>query len=157
MIRSIVGNPKWSGSMTGLFDDHGVTFQYPTNWELDVTEDGAVTTVAVHAPKGPAFAIITIDAAKPDPAEIADQALEAMREEYPALDSTPALETIGGHHAGGHDVEFFTLDMTNSCQIRCFRTPKRTVLVFVQWSDIEGDEAEMVLSAIRSSIAETDD
>ena len=37
--------------MTGLFDDHGITFQYPTNWELDVNEAGAVTTVAINAPK----------------------------------------------------------------------------------------------------------
>ena len=142
--------------MTGLFDNHGISFQYPTNWELDVTDEGAVTTVAIHAPKRPAFAILTIDATKPAPAEIADQALEAMREEYPGLDSTPALETIGGHHAVGHDIEFFTLDMTNSCQIRCFRTANRTVLVFVQWSDIEGDEAGLVLAAVRTSIAETD-
>ena len=143
--------------MTGLFDDHGITFQYPTNWELNVTDAGTVTVVGLSAPKGPAFAIITIDVTKPNPAEIADLAFEAMREEYPDLDSTPALETIGGQHAVGYDIEFFTLDMTNACQIRCFRTPRRTVLVFVQWSDIEEDEAGLVLAAIRTSITETDD
>src|SRR5207302_3445412 len=47
----------------------------------------------------------------------------------------PALETINGHRAVGHDVEFISLDMTNSCTIRCFRTPRRTVLLFGQWSE----------------------
>ena len=111
--------------MAGLFDDHGISFQYPSNWELDVTDEGAVTTIAIHAPEGPAFAIITVDTTKPSPDEIADQALDAMREEYPALDSSPASDSIGGFHAVGHDIEFFTLDMTNNCQIRCFRTALR--------------------------------
>lgn len=141
--------------MTGHYDGHGISFQYPTNWELDINAEGAVATIAIHAPKGPAFAIITVDATKPDPAEIAGQALDTMREEYPELDSTPAIETIAGQHAVGHDIEFFTLDMINNCEIRCFRTANRTVLVFVQWSDIEGDQAGLVLSAVRSSITET--
>ena len=115
-----------------------------------------MTTIAIHAPEGPAFAIITVDTTKPSPDEIADQALDAMREEYPALDSSPASDSIGGFHAVGHDIEFFTLDMTNNCQIRCFRTALRTILVFVQWSDMEGDSAGSVLAAVRASLEETD-
>jgi hypothetical protein len=142
---------------TEIYDDRGIRFEYPNDWELEVTDDGPLTTVAVQAPGGLAFALVTMDDNCPAPAEVADQALEALREEYPVLDAVPALETINGHRAVGHDVEFFSLDMTNSCTIRSFRTPRRTVLLFGQWSDLVGAESESNLAAVRRSFQETDD
>ena len=108
--------------MTGIYEDRGIRFEYPGDWELEVTDEGPLTTVAVQAPGGLAFALVTVDDSCPAPADVADQALEALREEYPVLDAVPALEAINGYHAVGHDVEFISLDMTNSCTIRCFRT-----------------------------------
>jgi hypothetical protein len=142
--------------MTGIYEDHGIRFEYPSNWELEVTDESPLTTVAVQAPGGLAFALVTVDDSCPAPADMADQALEALREEYPVLDAVPALEAINGHHAVGHDVEFISLDMTNSCTIRCFRTSRRTVLLFGQWSDLVGDESETALVAVRRSFGETD-
>ena len=142
--------------MTVIYDDRGIRFEYPGDWELEVTDDGPLTTVAVQAPGGLAFALVTMDDSCPAPAEVADQALEALREEYPVLDATPALETIDGHRAIGHDIEFISLDMTNACTIRCFRTPRRTVLLFGQWSDIEDEDNPAVLAAVRHSFEETD-
>lgn len=142
--------------MTGIYSDLGIRFEYPGGWEIEVTEDGPLTTVAAQAPGGLAFALVTVDDTCPAPAEVADQAIEALREEYPVLDAAPALETIDGHHAVGHDVEFISLDMTNSCTIRCFRTPRRTVLLFGQWSDIAGEEAAANLGLIRLSFRETE-
>ena len=109
--------------MTAIYDDRGIRFEYPDDWELEVTDDGPITTAAVQSPSGLAFALVTTDDSCPAPAEIADQALEAMREDYPTLDSAPAMESIGAHHAVGHDIEFLSLDMANSCVIRCFGTP----------------------------------
>ncbi len=63
---------------------------------------------------------------------------------------------IDGHKAVGHDVEFFALDLINACQIRCFRPPHRTVMIFGQWSEAEGDEPELTLRAIRQSMEEVD-
>src|SRR3954447_10893464 len=142
--------------MTQIYDDGGIRFEYPGDWELEETDDETITTVAVQAPGGLAFALVTMDDSCPAPAEVADQALEALREEYPVLDATPALETIQGHRAVGHDVEFISLDMTNSCTIRSFRTPRRTVFVLAQWSDLEEGDAEATLLAVRRSIEETD-
>jgi hypothetical protein len=140
----------------GTFDDFGVRFAYPDGWRVEVTDEGPVTTVALHSPAGPAFALVTLDNSRPVPAEVADQALEVMREEYPSLDSAPANETIRGRAAVGHDVEFFALDVINTCAIRCFQTDRRTVLLFGQWSDLEGDEAAAALDSVRGSFEETD-
>lgn len=138
------------------FDDYGVRFSYPASWQTDVTEEGSVTTISLQADSGPAFALVTLDDSCPDPDEVADQALAVMREEYPSLDSSPTSATIAGQPAVGHDVEFFALDVTNGCAIRCFRTPRRTILLFGQWSDLESDEAMTALDAITGSIVETD-
>jgi len=142
--------------MNETFDDHGVRFEYPADWEVEVTDEGQVITVSVHSTAGAAFALVTIDESRPAPALIADQALDAMREEYPGLDASPALEDLGGHRAVGHDIEFLSLDLTNACVIRCFRTDRRTVLLFNQWSDIEDEATTEALLAIRRSFAETD-
>src|SRR5437868_6273020 len=135
--------------MTSIYEDHGVRFEYPGDWEVEVTDDGPITTVALQSPGGLAFALVTMDDSCPAPAEVADEALTSMREEYPGLDATPALETINGQPAVGHDVEFISLDMTNTCAIRCFRTPRRTVLVFGQWSDLD-ENSEDLLRVIRN-------
>ncbi|WP_199756778.1 hypothetical protein [Tautonia sociabilis] len=142
--------------MTGIYDDHGIRFEYPGDWEVEVDTDGEKTTVSIHSPDGVAFALVALDESCPEPSDVAGQALDAMREEYPNLDSVPVLETIDGHRAVGHDVEFMALDSTNSCSIRCFRTPRRTVIVFGQWSDLEGGDPESQLKSLRDSLEETD-
>jgi hypothetical protein len=134
-----------------VYEDHGLRFEYPSGWDLEVSEQDEVTTVAVQAPgEGLAFALVTTDSTRPDPEAVADEALEAMREEYPGLDSNPAIETINEHCTTGHDIEFMALDLTNAARIRCFRTPRRTVLIFGQWSDLGEEFADDVLNVFQS-------
>jgi hypothetical protein len=136
---------------TQTYEDEGLRFEYPPDWVLEETDAGEVRTVAVQAPDGLGFAVIQTDDSRPDPEEIAAAALEAMRDDYPDLDSRPVLETINDHAATGHDLEFLALDMSNSASIRCFRTPRRTVLALGQWSDLGGDDlSERVLGIVRS-------
>lgn len=141
---------------THIYEKHGVRFDYPASWEIEETLDGEVASVAVSIPDGLGFVVITTDPTCPDPNLASAEALEALREEYPNLDSTQVMEVINGQTTVGHDVEFFTLDMTNSASIRCFRTPRRTVLCFGQWSDL-GDEATAEhVRSILQSIEETE-
>ena len=142
--------------MSGIYDDHGIRFEYPGDWELEVTDDGPRIDGRGAVARRPGLRPGDGGRGPPGPAELADEALAALNEEYPTLDAFPALETIDGHKAVGHDVEFISLDLTNACAIRCFRTPRRTVFVLAQWSDLEGDEAEASLKAVRRSLEETD-
>jgi hypothetical protein len=142
--------------MSGIYDDHGIRFEHPGDWEVEVTDDGPRVTATVQSPGGLAFALVTVDEDRPAPAALADEALAALRDEYPTLDAVPALETIDGHKAIGHDVEFSSLDMNNAGVIRAYQTPRRTVFLLAQWSDLEGDEAEDALKALRRSLEETD-
>jgi len=140
-----------------VFDDLGIRFEYPAEWELEVVDDdGDRATVMVQSADGLAFAMLTLDADRPDPAELAEEALGAMREEYPNLDSRDANETLDGHHAVGHDVEFLALDIPNACVIRSFRTPRRSILIFCQWSDLDDDDMAPAMALLRKSLEETD-
>jgi hypothetical protein len=136
---------------TEVYEDHGVRFEYPSDWTAEITEEGPVTTVDLQHPGGIAFVLVRTDESCPDPEELSDLALEAMRKEYPELDSSPVMENLDEHRATGHDVEFFSLDIANAASIRCFRTPRRSVLVFGQWSELgEEDLAELVRGVLRS-------
>jgi len=136
---------------TETYEDHGVRFEYPSDWNVEIAEDGPETTIDVQHPEGLAFALVRADLTRPDPAVLADEALAAMREEYPDLEAVPVIETLREHVATGYDVDFFSVDIANGARIRCFRSPRRTVLVFGQWSDL-GDESlsDMVRGVFRS-------
>lgn len=142
--------------MIGIFDDHGIRFQYPNGWDVEVDSDGAKTTVSLQSPNGVAFAIVSLDESCPEPTQLAGLAMDAMQQEYPDLDSFPVIDSIDGHPAVGHDVEFLSLDATHSCLIRSYRTPRRTVLLFGQWTDFEEEETIEQIRSLRSSIEETD-
>jgi hypothetical protein len=143
-----------------IFDDLGIRFEYPHEWDLDVSDDGARSTVSVTSPDGLAFAMVTVDEDRPPPAEMVDEALGAMRDEYPDLEVSPAIEEIDGHKAVGHDLEFFSLDMLNGCAIRGFRTKRRTILVFEQWAELDHDASDPdpddLMRAVRRTLEETD-
>jgi hypothetical protein len=142
---------------TQVYEGHGVRFAYPSDWQLEESDEDDAATVEVQAPGGLAFALVRSDESGPDPASVADEVLEAMREEYPDLEIAPAMEAIAGHHATGYDVEFFSLDVTNGAIIRAFRTPERTVLVFGQWSDIGDESLPDLIRSVSRSVEETED
>lgn len=137
-----------------VYEDHGVRFEYPADWVVEVTDEDEVTTVDLQHPEGVAFVLVRIDESCSDPEQTAESALEAMREEYPDLDDTPVTETLGHYVVTGHDVEFFALDLANAAIIRCFGTPRRTVLCFGQWSDLGGDQLPDLVRGVFQSIDE---
>ena len=81
---------------------------------MDRQDNEAGWTVSVQSP-GTAFLLVSYDAAMPAADLMADTALEALRSEYPDLESDKAVESLAGLPAVGHDVQFFSLDLTNTC------------------------------------------
>ena len=58
--------------------------------------------------------------------------------------------------AVGHNIRFFSLDLTNTCWTRSFYSGRGTMLVLCQLNDLELEKYEPVLKAICASI-ELDD
>jgi hypothetical protein len=137
--------------MTAQFRQDGIRFRYPENWVMERQETDGGWTASVQSP-ATAFLLVSYDADMPEPALMADTALEALRSEYPGLESEEAVESIAGRPAVGHDVRFFSLDLTNTCWLRSFHSGDGTVLVMWQANDLELDALEPVLNAICKSI-----
>jgi hypothetical protein len=142
--------------MSARFAEDGVQFQYPENWELERQETDSGWTVSVQSPST-AFFMLSYDANRPDTAKMADTALEALRSEYPGLDADAAVDSLAGQPAVGHDVRFFSLDLTNSCWLRSFHAGSGTVLVLWEANDLELDTVGRVLQAMAISIQIDDD
>jgi hypothetical protein len=137
--------------MVAEFDESGVRFQYPDNWNLEREENDAGWTVSLQSP-GTAFLMVSLREDAPDPGRMADAVLDTLREDYPDLEAEPRVDTLAGRPAVGHDVRFFSLDLTNTCWTRGILGSQGTVLVLCQTSDLELEEQEPVLRAICASL-----
>jgi hypothetical protein len=137
--------------MPAQFHENGIRFQYPENWQMDREETGSGWTVSVQSP-GTAFFLVSYDGDMPETELMADTALEALRSEYPGLEADEAVESLAGQPAVGHDVQFFSFDLTNTCWLRSFYSSSGTVLAMWQANDLELESVEPVLRAISASI-----
>jgi hypothetical protein len=141
--------------MVAQFDEAGIHFKYPENWRLEREDNEEGWTATVQSPET-AFLMLCLREDMPRTDELADTALEALREEYPELEAEECVDSLAGQPAIGHDVRFFSLDLTNTCWTRSFYTGRGTVLLMCQYNDLETDKNEPVLRAMCASL-EVDD
>jgi hypothetical protein len=137
--------------MVKTFEENGISFQYPDNWRLEREEADGGWTVSVQSP-GTAFLVVSFDEGMPPAEDVAETALEALRSEYPELEAEDQVESLAGQMAVGHDIRFFSFDLTNTCWTRSFLTDEGTVLVMCQTNDLELDTNGPVLKAICASL-----
>ena len=132
--------------MIEKFERSGVSFQYPANWTLEEEADGADWVATLQTP-GSAVAIITYREDM-EPAELGDETLEALQEEYPELDSEIAVDSLAGQTAIGYDIDFITLDLPVTAKVRALETPNGALLLFWQVSEIDRGHYESLLDAV---------
>jgi hypothetical protein len=141
--------------MIETFEDEGIRFRYPENWRLEREDTDTGWTVVVQSP-ATAFAMISLNDESPSVENMAETALAAMREDYPDLEADSCVDSLAGRPAVGHDIRFFSLDLTNTCWIRSFYCSRGTMVVMCQVNDLELETNEPVLRAICASL-EVDD
>lgn len=137
--------------MAAVFEANGISLLYPENWEMQREDTESGWSVSVQSPET-AFMVIAFDEEMPDPDDMARTALEALQGEYKDLESEESLESIAGQPAVGHDIRFFSFDLTNTCWVRSFFTNQGTVLIMWQANDLELERSEPVLRAIIASL-----
>jgi len=137
--------------MPAVFDKFGIRFQYPENWALERGEIEGGWSVSVES-RDTAFFTLSYHREERDIAALADSALAALRDEYPALEADPALETLAGVPAVGHDVRFISLDLTNTAWIRSLACEDGCVLILCEINDLEWEKNGPVLKAICASL-----
>jgi hypothetical protein len=135
--------------MAAIFDNLGISFQYPENWQLDEEEIRAgQSAVTVYSPGGAFWSVALHTASTAGPEQMAQAALETMQKEYDELDAEPVREAIAGHDLVGFDLNFFCLDLTNTACIRTLRVDGMTYTIFFQAEDREYGEIKPVFSAM---------
>ncbi len=137
--------------MIRRFDEQGIRFQYPENWTLEREDTDSGWTVFVQSPST-AFLLLSFDKDMPTTEEVLKTALDALRSDYKDLDAEEQVETVAGQMALGYDIQFTSLDLTNTCWMRSFQTESATILLLWQATDLDLDEAEPVLRAICASL-----
>lgn len=137
--------------MAATFQRDGIRFDYPENWRMETEEADNGWTVSVQSPET-AFFLLAFDGDMPEMELVAETALSALKEDYPDLEAEENFESVAGQPAVGHDVRFFSMDLTNTCWLRSFYGGSGTVLAMWQSSDLELPHQEQVLRAIGSSL-----
>jgi hypothetical protein len=137
--------------MSKHFREDGISFRYPENWKLEREEGEGGWTVLLQSP-GTAFLTLTCETGMPSREEVAEATLEALRADYPGLEATPRVDTLAGQMAVGYDIEFFSLDLTNTCWTRSLDSAAGTLLVLCQVNDLELEQYGPVLRAICASL-----
>src|ERR1043165_3387622 len=134
-----------------LYDSDGIRFQYPDNWTMAREEAEGGWTVSVQSPDT-AFFILTFDQNMPEIDEVAQTVLDALRADYPDLEAEDAIESLAGQPAFGHDIRFFSFDLTNTCHTRSFYADSGTVLMMWQANDLELESVEPIFRAMCASL-----
>ena len=142
--------------MLGEFQDGGIRFRYPENWRLEREDNEAGWTVSLHSPDT-AFLMISLRPDMPSVDQLAETALATLREEYPDLEADDCIESLAGQPAVGHDIRFFSFDLTNTCWTRSFYSSRGTIFVLCQANDLELEMNEPVLRAICASLQVDDE
>jgi hypothetical protein len=141
--------------MVAEFDDMGVRLKFPENWKLEREESEEGWTISIQSPDT-AFLMLSFREDMPSTNAMAETALDALREEYPELEADECIESLAGQPAVGHNIRFFSFDLTNTCWTRSFYSARGTMLVLCQLNDLELEKNEPILKAICASI-EVDD
>jgi hypothetical protein len=138
--------------MPATFDQHGLRFEYPDNWSVEQGEDfDAEQQVVVSSPHT-AFWQLSKHPSGTELEPLFDEVLSALRSEYQDIEVDPADEVIEGHLVTGFSVNFFCLDLTNTCWVRGFETPEANYLLMCQAEDREFEHVELVFRAMLSSV-----
>lgn len=138
--------------MFSVYDKSGLYIAYPENWTLEeATDSGARVELTIASPNT-AFLTLAQYPGQLDTDELADQAVAALRAEYPDLESIRGGESYGDHRLSGFDVNFICLDLTNTAFVRAGHWGASTLLVLAQTEDRELPTVEPVFKAILTSL-----
>ena len=137
--------------MVKQFDEDGVSFRYPDDWTLEREETESGWTASLQS-RETAFLVVTLDRSMPEPEQMVNTTLEALKSEYPGLEADAAVDMVAGEMAVGHDIAFFSFDLPNTAWTRSLYGGAGTVLLYWQANDLELEAVEPVLRAVAGSV-----
>jgi hypothetical protein len=138
--------------MPASFDQFGIRFDYPDNWSVEQNIDGDGNVQVVISSPHTAFWQLSKHPAGTELEPLFDEVLAALRGEYEEIEVEPEDEVIEGQLVTGFTVNFFYLDLTNTCWLRGMMRPEATYLLVCQAEDREFPQAGLVFNAMLASV-----
>lgn len=138
--------------MPAVCDALGIHFDYPDNWELETYDDPSGNGAVVVSSPETAFWQITRHGSDVDPEQLFDEALAALRSEYQTIEAFAAASEVEGQQLSGYDVNFYCLDLTNTCQLRSLATDEAIYMILFQSEDQELQRLAGVFEAMLASL-----
>ncbi|MDA0589162.1 MAG: hypothetical protein O2820_14720 [Planctomycetota bacterium] len=134
-----------------VFEEHGVRFEYPSDWTLSQdSEDGNVAITVESG--GTAFWMLTILQDRPPAEEVIQAAVDSLQDEYDDCDIYESSEQICLLPTEGCDVDFSCMELINRACLRSCEGDTTSLFVLYQTSDIEAEETTPVLQAMTQSL-----
>lgn len=133
------------------YENHGVRFHYPSEWELSEQTSDNETSISVQS-DGTSFWTVVLLKSRPDPEVVLESVVEAFELDYEEVDVLTHVGSLCGLPALGRDLDFVCYDLVNSAIARAFQTSEKTVLVLFQGTDHELVSTRSRLEAITASL-----
>lgn len=136
--------------MPSTFDDFGLRFLYPDNWQLQAREsDDDSDSVTLEMPSGGFFSVTQYKGHQPIEA-VLEPIMVAMKAEYPdvEIEELDALED----ESDSIEFRFYYLDLLIVARVTAMLLGEKTVVVQVQAESRDFDAGEPVFAAMLKSI-----
>ncbi len=139
--------------MPPIYDDLGVRFMYPENWQLTQEQSSHLPyEISLQTPGGGFWSLHIYDNLS-DPQQLVEETLVTMRQEYHDLESEPIdAET----QMVGYEMNFYCLDRVVTARAIAFHHGDRTCLVLYQAESSEFDKMDQVFQAVTLSLLRSD-
>ncbi|WP_339728148.1 hypothetical protein [uncultured Gimesia sp.] len=136
-----------------LFNEYGISFEYPADWELskEVDETNGEIQVSVHGADS-SFWLISLYFAEILEEELLKESVKIFQDEYPELDIYEVKTILAGKECLGSDIEFVCSELINSAYLRIFKTELFTAFVLYQGTDQDLETTLKDLEAISTSL-----
>lgn len=148
--------PQRSHRSINTYEDHGIKFRYPADWELSEHAEADELTISVQS-DGTSFWTIVLLKSSPDPEDVLESVVSTFEQDYEDLDVVTQIGSVCGLPAMGRDLDFSCYDLLNTAVLRSFQIPGSTVLVMYQGTDHELTSTRDQMEAITASLECDDD
>lgn len=141
--------------MPATFEEYGVRFLYPDNWEIaERSADDESVGVTIESPGGAFFSLHRYrNQSLPD--HLLRQAADAMREEYEELESESYEDPDALPGESGSELRFYYLDLLITARILVIPDADDLLLVQMQGENRDFDQQARVFDAMLKTLRES--
>lgn len=141
--------------MPATFEEYGVRFMYPDNWEISERAAGEESVgVTIESPDGAFFSLNRYHR-QSDSDSLKEQVIAAMRAEYNEIEAVPYKSPDAREGESGSELHFFVLDLLVTVRILVIPDGADLLLLQIQAENRQFDKHELVFEAMLKTLRDS--